>query len=357
MTVVRMRGLKVYTHPTTGIKYCYHRATGTRILAPIGSPDFLREVAAAEALKGPKIEAVPGTLKAAIEEMRKSADWAALKPKTRFSYERAIEALNPVHDTPLVIFVKPFVVKLRDKIYSKRGRWMANYAAVAFLSIVFEFATARGWAKINPVRGVKKLKRDRNRPKANRPWRPDEARIVLNEASQGLRMAVAMILFVGLRKADLLAIEKTAIDEGKINLSTSKTDAPVFVPIHPDLRAIMRRDMRHAAPTICASSRGEPWTEDGLDTAFQRLVTRLENEGKVAPGLTLHGGRHTAGTRLREAGADLDTIRRILGQKTLAMAQRYSEDADLSDQMGPIVVRMNVLGKNRERRKSTPATA
>jgi len=129
MTVVRMRGLKVYTHPVTGIKYCYHRATNTRILAPIGSPEFLREIAAAEAMKGAKIEAVPGTLGAAIEQMRKTGDWAALKPKTRFSYERAIEALNPVHDTPLITFDKPFIARLRDKLYSKRGRWMANYAA------------------------------------------------------------------------------------------------------------------------------------------------------------------------------------------------------------------------------------
>ena len=43
--------------------------------------------------------------------------------------------------------------------------------------------------------------------------------------------------------------------------------------------------------------------------------------------------RQTVGTLLVEAGFNLDTVRRWLGQKTLAMAIHYSETADTSKQM------------------------
>lgn len=62
----------------------------------------------------------------------------------------------------------------------------------------------------------------------------------------------------------------------------------------------------------------------------------------------MHGLRHTLGTRLREAGADLDDIRRILGQKTLVMAQHYSETADTSEKSRAVVARLDITRTKRE---------
>ena len=53
---------------------------------------------------------------------------------------------------------------------------------------------------------------------------------------------------------------------------------------------------------------------------FQRAVIRAKlNPEKVTP----HVMRHTAITRLVKAGADLPTIQKISGHKTLAMVLRY----------------------------------
>lgn len=355
MAVVRMRGLKIYISPKNGKRYCYHRASGRRIMAEVGTPEFLREVAAAEATTAPKPKAIPGSLGIVIAEQLASPDWAALKPATRLSYERAAAALKDIHDMPIALIDRPFIVRLRDRIAGTRGRWMANYACIAFLSQLFEFAKDRGWAKANPAMGAPKLKRDKSQPKQNRSWTPEECRAALNAASPSLRLPIALALFAGARKGDVLALPKTALKDGKLTFSTSKTDRPVIVPVHPDLAAIIRRDMRHEAKTICANGRGEPWTETGFNSCFHRLIRRLERQG-LAEGLTFHGCRHTAGTRLREAGADADDIRRLLGHQTLAMAQKYSEGADVSDQLKPVVVKMNVLGTKRQRRLSNHAT-
>ena len=58
-----------------------------------------------------------------------------------------------------------------------------------------------------------------------------------------------------------------------------------------------------------------------------------ERAGQVAPGLTYHGLRHTAATRLREYGYDLRTIADVLGQKTEGMAGHYAKRADLTKKL------------------------
>lgn len=71
---------------------------------------------------------------------------------------------------------------------------------------------------------------------------------------------------------------------------------------------------RHDAITIAATTKGTPWTESGFNSSFIKAMAALKREGKVGDGLTFHGLRHTVGTLLVEAGYDLDTVRRWLGQ-------------------------------------------
>ena len=84
----------------------------------------------------------------------------------------------------------------------------------------------------------------------------------------------------------------------------------------------------HDAITIAATTNGTPWTITGFNSTFIKAIAKLTHSGKVDPGLTFHGLRHTCGTLLVEAGFDIDTVRRWLGQRTLAMAIHYSETAD-----------------------------
>ncbi|MCC0809013.1 hypothetical protein FPV16_22895 [Methylobacterium sp. W2] len=67
-------------------------------------------------------------------------------------------------------------------------------------------------------------------------------------------------------------------------------------------------------------------------------------EGLVAKGLTIHGLRYTLGGLLADAGCDLDTIRRVLGQRTLTMAQLYSDRAKKEVATTDAMNRLNPLG-------------
>jgi integrase len=75
---------------------------------------------------------------------------------------------------------------------------------------------------------------------------------------------------------------------------------------------------------------------------------RLEIEGRVGPGLTLYGLRHTVAVILREIGCDERTIADALGQKTIEMARHYAKGADLRPKMRGVVKLFDVeLNKRR----------
>src|SRR5262245_12131019 len=84
-TVVRVRGIKRYRHPKSGILYCYHRATGLRIEEPFGSPEFFERLAQLERQVRDREGAAdrPGTLKALILDYKRSDAFLQLAPRTR----------------------------------------------------------------------------------------------------------------------------------------------------------------------------------------------------------------------------------------------------------------------------------
>jgi integrase len=331
MTVVRVKGIQRFRHAVSRIWYTYHRKTGVRITSEFGSAAFFEELAALEGSPKAKV-AAPGTLGMLIVKYKGSSACSALAASTRLSYQRAFDVLSPLYGMPLSEIDRPFVVALREeKIFPKRGRWMANYV-VTVLSILFEYAIDCGWMKSNPADGIKKIRRDSKKQRANRPWTEAECKIVLDRAAPYLKVPIALAMCAGFRKADVLSVTKSAVRDGMISVTTSKRQVPVTVPIHPLLAEALKMAPTSDSVQLAVNSRGLPWTESGFNSTFMKFVDRLETEGLVQSGLTMHGLRHTLGTRLREVTNDLDLIRRILGQQTLSMAQHYSESADTSKQ-------------------------
>ena len=158
--IVRVKGIKRYRHPKTGIWYCYHRKSGVAIQAEFGSAKFFTELETLEcAVK--KAEPLPGTLGMVIAKYRSSPDWEALRPKTRLSYDRAFVVLKPCRTCRSLRSTALFVFELRDKILPKYGTWLANYTITA-LSLALGFATDRGWLDVNPL--AQKIKKSKYPP-------------------------------------------------------------------------------------------------------------------------------------------------------------------------------------------------
>ncbi|MFL5148331.1 MAG: tyrosine-type recombinase/integrase [Microvirga sp.] len=113
---------------------------------------------------------------------------------------------------------------------------------------------------------------------------------------------------------------------------------------------------RHAATTVCANSHGLPWTDSGFRASWRAIRLSLEREGRVGPGLTLYGLRHTVAVILREIGFDERTIADALGQKTVEMARHYAKGADLAAKMRGVVKSFDAELNRRSTKVVKPGT-
>jgi integrase len=340
MTIVRVKGVKRYR--SKGRWYYYHRLTGTRLKAEFGTGEFFAELAALER-RVKREKALPGTLGMLLASYRASPAFVDLAASTCRGYLKMMDIIRPLEEMPLAELTSPFIAGLRDKLATQRGRRTANFV-MAVVSVACEHGKEQGLIAQNPVKGVKRVRRPRGQPKANRPWMRDECRTALDNLPAQLILPVALAMFTGLRQGDVLSLKKNAVREGHIWRVTGKTGQEVSLPVHPRLGAIIASAAPHDAITLTASSNGTPWTSDGFRASFNKAMRRLEGDGKVGTGLTFHGLRHTVGTMLIEAGVELDIVRRWLGQKTLAMAIHYSEGANTAEQMSGAVLKFDPLG-------------
>jgi integrase len=338
VTIVRVKGFHIF-RDRYGRWRCYHRATGARIdlkTTSLGTAAFFAECSRITALSEATEKEKSGTLELLICEYRKSASFQDLAPQTQFDYLKILNYLRPIADTALARFDRPLVVRIRDKAAESKGRRFGNYVK-AVLSLLFSWGRERGFLSENPAAGIKDIRRQKGLPEANRPWSDQERDAVLAAAPAHMRPAIALMMFTGLGPKDALTLPRNFAKGGEIATTRAKTKEPVFWPLPAPLAAVLTSAPPHAATTLCANSKGVPWTMNGFRASWRTLRINLERAGAIGSGLTLYGLRHTVAVILRECGFDERTIADALGQKTIEMARHYAKGADLRGKMHGVV--------------------
>lgn len=318
---------------------CYHRGTGEKIDCEAFKPyslEFDMEIHRLNQLHQEK-EAKPGTLGMLIKKYRASHRFQTeLAPRTRADYQKVFDYLQPIEDTPLARFNPPLVAKIRDKVQATHKFRFANYVRTV-IGVLFDWGLEYGYTNENPAKGVKTAKRPKGLPDANRPWTDAERETVLAILPSHMALPMVLMMFYALDPQDALALPKTAVGAAGIDTRRGKTGQAVYLPIIEPLAAALAKVPAHDAITLCANSRGKPWTYNGFSTNWDKLKKKLEKEGKVQPGLTLKGLRHTVAGILREMGKDYGTIQLVLGHATETMARHYSRRADMTKQASATV--------------------
>lgn len=347
MTYVRVKipGFKTFKD-RHGKWRCYHRASNAKVdleKYPFGSTSFIAECERINAMAAKGDVAKPGTLGLLIARYRAHSAFTDLKQRTRVDYLRCADYLRPVADTPLTRFTTPLVVKIRDTAAENHGRRFGNYVRT-FLSLLFQWGRERGYIATNPAASIKAIRKPRDAPYANRPWADDEREAVLEAIPAHMRLPIVLMMFCGLDPQDALNLPRTAISDGKINTQRGKTGMPVWYTLPQPVVDALADAPQHGAITLCANSHGRPWDKSGsgFRASWGKIRSALESEGKVRPGLTLKGLRHTVATILSEMGYDDRTVADMLGQKTTEMAQYYSRRADTARKLDAVVKSFDV---------------
>lgn len=137
----------------------------------------------------------------------------------------------------------------------------------------------------------------------------------------------------GLRYGDVANLEWREIHADAIRLLPNKTKRhgiAVAIPIIDSLRKVIdaiprRGDFVFPVHQDLYGRRGAT-TKAGL--VFREVLDAAGISGK---GYTIHSWRHTAATRLAEAGTDIETRKRILGHTEDVTARRYDHDEHLEE--------------------------
>jgi integrase len=326
--IIRLPGLKRVK--AKGHVYHYHRATMTRLPGVPGSAEFLAALADANAKHkaAAATKPLPGTLGGLIAAYRASPEFTELAPRTRSDYQKVFDYLKPIDALALVDIDAPYLYKVRDKGFAKKKRRFANYC-IQVLSRLFNWGKRRGLAPGNPAADVESIRRPRDAKPVNRPWTDKEIATVLAAASPELKVAISLGAYLGLREGDVLTATWRSYDGAAFEIRQRKTGEPLWVPAHAELRRVLAEaKARRTSPQIVVNTESKPYSQTGFQTRFFGLIKKLRDAGKVAPGLSFHGLRHTVGKKLAESGCDARTIAAILGHSTTAMAEHYSRHAD-----------------------------
>jgi integrase len=286
-----------------GQVYYYAWRGGPRITAEPGTPAFITEYQAAHAVRRQPAQNCLFTL---ISEFRQSAECLGLRERSRKDYRTYLKVIEDKFGSmPLKLVELPGA---RGVFKDWRDTFAANPRKAdhlwTALSRVLSFGKDRGKIRTNVCeRGGRLYKADRQ----DKVWSEGQVAAFLRVASPELQLALQMALWTGQRQGDLLTVTWSALEQGRMNLRQSKSQAFVSIPLPGPLRAILE-DTPKRALTILTNSDGDPWTADGFRSSWRKACKRAG-----VTGVTFHDIRGTAVTRLAQAECTVPQIAAITG--------------------------------------------
>ena len=172
--------------------------------------------------------------------------------------------------------------------------------------------------------------------KRERLIRPEEEIILLAKANDTCRDVLTMVLDMGVRPSEAVAIQSDNVDfaTGLVLIASGKThNARRWVSMTTRVRQIMVTRIAKGGKWIFPSSRraGHHILAGSVVVMFSQLKRDLGFPDE----LVLYSARHTFATDMQSMVRDISKTSKQLGHGSLAITQRYvhPETSDLSDMM------------------------
>ncbi|MFH1800589.1 MAG: tyrosine-type recombinase/integrase [Candidatus Omnitrophota bacterium] len=187
---------------------------------------------------------------------------------------------------------------------------------LACLKVMYSKAVEWGKATENPVKKVKFFKEDNRRL---RFLSKEEIQILLGHCSPKLRAIVEVALNTGMRKGEIQGLKWEDVDyvNEVIALMQTKNDEKRYCPLNLNIRKALASIKRHSESSYVFCG------EDGKPFNFRKAFQTALKKSKIED-FRFHDLRHTFASHLAMSGVDLNTIRELLGHKSLEMTLRYS---------------------------------
>jgi integrase len=190
------------------------------------------------------------------------------------------------------------------------------------LSKIFSMALDAEIVESNPCRRVKKLKFDNQRTRVLS--RAEESKLMTAlGANRLVQQIVTFALHTGMRRGEIFSLEWKDVDFERrvILVQQSKSDKKRIIPMNATLSEMLQNTVRRGDSVFPSPLTGGRL--DNIKRSFNRALKAADIEG-----LKFHDLRHTAATRMADAGADAFTLMKILGHSDIRMTSRYTHATD-----------------------------
>ncbi|MCK4576293.1 site-specific integrase [candidate division WOR-3 bacterium] len=148
----------------------------------------------------------------------------------------------------------------------------------------------------------------------------EEADKLIECCNRWLKPIVYIAIYTGMRRGQILKLSWKNIDfdNNVIILEQTKSGYSRTIDMGDSVKEfLLDLKSKSTSEYVFLSSRGRPYKD--IKTAFKTAVRKAELKD-----LKFHDLRHTYGTWLRASGADLLTIKELMGHRSLKSTERYA---------------------------------
>lgn len=266
--VVRLKGLHKVRRKLADGSYRTHYYAwrgGPRVEGEPGTPEFVASYnRAVQNRRAP----VSDTFAALVVRYKQSTKHCSLKDSSRREEARHLDTLlDEFGDARIAVFDDP---RVRKDIREWHERMSATPRkadlSLGVLRKVLDFARGDGLILQNAATGHAQLHRAN---RAEKIWGPEDIERICGASTPELARVILMSAHSGMARIDLTRLRWSDIDEHSIQYKRSKTGELATVPIYPPIRTVLA-DTPRRGPIVFTNTRGNPWTADGIGTAFQK---------------------------------------------------------------------------------------
>lgn len=299
----------------------FRKGTGPRIRIH-GDPDSREFMANYAAALAGEVESKPVRKKQSdslawlVSLYKESSAYAKLSAETHRNREHVLRELAKI-EFPYADITRKDIKAGVDKRADRPN--VANHFLKTARGL-FKWALESDLIEVDPTEGVKSVTA---RTDGYHVWTEEE--VAQFEAHWPIgtreRLAMALMLYTGVRRGDAVRIGRQHIKNGLISLKTEKTGTWVYLPIRPELAEVIDATNTGSLALI-AKHDGTPMNK--------RYFGQWFKEACVAAGVpgSCHGLRKAGATRLAEAGATIHELNALFGWVGSDMASLYTRQAD-----------------------------
>ena len=286
------------------------------------SPDFMavyETALAGQPLQVGSARTKPGSLRALAVSYFNSIGFRTRAPSTQSIHRNIIDRLCEQHgDKRAATMQREHVIKL---MAARAERPEAANQLRKVLRAMMKHAVEAGLRADDPTRDVRAI---RVKSDGFHSWSEVEIEQfeAWHEIGSRARLALALLLYTGQRRSDVVRMGRQHVRDGFITVRQNKTGAVLEIPVIPELEAIISKTPSDNL-TFLVTLYGRSFTVAGFSWWFRQQCD--------AAGLhhcSAHGLRKAAARRLAEGGCTAHEIAAITGHASLREIVRYTKAAD-----------------------------